>query len=88
MRRICGNPACFNVLHLVWESHQLNMDRRSCLVWVDPSPCEDCGGCNKKKILVCKHGHENGRICILYCAGYDSNEQFESDGLYRPPQVA
>ena len=29
---LCGNPSCFNVERLLWESHQLNMDRRSCML--------------------------------------------------------
>ena len=51
-----GNPNCFNVSHLLSETHKMNMDRRGCLVWVEPPPCKSCGVCNEKMVAVCSDG--------------------------------
>ena len=81
---LCGRPACFNVLHLEFEGHQRNLDRRNCVVWVTVPPCEACGKAQLRKVCVCKHGAEGARLCIKYCAGFADPAEFESSGLYIP----
>ena len=79
---LCGNPSCFVPEHLIWESHQLNMNRRACQVWVDQPPCECCGTQSVKKINLCSHADANGHHrCIKYCEGWADHVSFENGGL-------
>jgi Zinc-binding loop region of homing endonuclease len=81
---LCHKPNCFNKDHLEWESHQLNLDRRNCMVWIGLGACEGCG-LEAKKVLICGHGErENKRMCVKFCAGFDSHKDFEARGIARP----
>ena len=69
---LCHQPACSTVGHVCSESGTDNNGRKGCLVWVN---CHHCS----KKMLVCMHSP----MCIKFCEGYSSMEDFVQRGVCR-----
>lgn len=66
----CPYTDCKTVGHVTPEDATANQARKNCLVWTD---CP----CGTGKFLICTHSP----VCIKYCAGYTSAQDFLARGV-------
>uniref|UniRef100_A0A183BPM1 Zf-His_Me_endon domain-containing protein n=1 Tax=Globodera pallida TaxID=36090 RepID=A0A183BPM1_GLOPA len=70
---LCHRSTCSRVGHVIWESPQLNQDRKGCAVWVE-CPHADCD----LRVWACVHEPK----CIKMVAGATEAEVLAAPELY------